>query len=170
LNLKEASNYLSGRYLKGIYFIGILLSVLILCNISPRHVLAASFGYTDDGTNYVINTGSKLVFKVNHNNGDIVSLVYNGTEYEGYQGKNSHVQSGLGASTVSIAKPNSSTIVVTVIHGTLKQYYVARSGENNIYMFTYKADDSVNALRYIVRLKPNILPNVGPDNSNRQNY
>ncbi|MET8942710.1 rhamnogalacturonan lyase B N-terminal domain-containing protein [Streptomyces sp. NPDC004542] len=123
---------------------------------------AAGFGWSDDGTNYVIDTGANLVFKVNHSTGDLVSLVYRGVEYQGYSGKNSQVESGLGASTVTIATVNS-TILVTVVHGTLKHYYAARSGQNTIYMWTYKADSSVNAGRYIVRIKPNIFPNTGPD-------
>jgi rhamnogalacturonan endolyase len=90
---------------------------------------AATFGYTDDGTNYVISTGADLVLKVSHVNGDLTSLVYRGTEYEGYNGQNSHVESGLGASTVTISQ-SGTTILVTVVHGTLIHYYAARSGEN----------------------------------------
>jgi rhamnogalacturonan endolyase len=45
---------------------------------------AATFGYTDDGSNYVIDTGASLVLKVSKSTGDITSLVYKGKEYEGY--------------------------------------------------------------------------------------
>src|SRR5688572_25715591 len=62
---------------------------------------AAAFGYTDDGTHYVIDTGANLVFKVRKSNGDLSSLVYRGTEYQGYGGMNSHIESGLGSSTVT---------------------------------------------------------------------
>jgi rhamnogalacturonan endolyase len=123
---------------------------------------AASFGYTDDGSNYVIDTGANLVFKVSKTNGDLTSLVYRGSEYQGYGGKNSHVESGLGTSTVTIAQ-SGSTILVSVAYGTLKQYYAARSGENNVYLWTNKADDSVSATRYIVRVKAGLFLNDEPD-------
>ncbi|MFJ2177837.1 rhamnogalacturonan lyase B N-terminal domain-containing protein [Streptomyces sp. NPDC087851] len=123
---------------------------------------AAAFGYTDDGTNYVLNTGADLVFKVSKSTGDLTSLVHKGTEYQGYGGMNSHVESGLGASTVSIAQTGS-TILVSVAHGTLRHYYAARSGENNVYLWTNKADTSFTATRYIARLKPGIFPSTGAD-------
>ncbi|MER6121304.1 rhamnogalacturonan lyase B N-terminal domain-containing protein [Streptomyces sp. NPDC001795] len=123
---------------------------------------AAGFGYSDDGSNYVIDTGANLVFKVSKTNGDLTSLVYRGTEYQGYDGKNSHIESGLGTSTVTI-KQSGSTILVSVAYGTLRHYYAARSGENNVYLWTNKADSSVTATRYIVRLKKSLFPNSDPD-------
>ncbi|MEW2403914.1 rhamnogalacturonan lyase B N-terminal domain-containing protein [Streptomyces sp. NPDC046862] len=123
---------------------------------------AASFGYTDDGSNYVIDTGANLVFKVSKSNGDLTSLAYRGTEYQGYGGMNSHIESGLGSSTVTI-KQSGSTILVSVTHGTLRHYYAARSGENNVYLWTNKADDSVSATRYIVRVKKGMFLNDEPD-------
>ncbi|MGW1505593.1 rhamnogalacturonan lyase B N-terminal domain-containing protein [Streptomyces mirabilis] len=123
---------------------------------------AASFGYADDGSNYVVDTGANLVFKVSKTNGDLTSLVYRGTEYQGYGGKNSHVESGLGTSTVTIAQ-SGSTILVSVAYGTLKHYYAARSGENNVYLWTNKADTSVSATRYIVRVKAGLFLNDEPD-------
>ncbi|MEW1640946.1 MULTISPECIES: rhamnogalacturonan lyase B N-terminal domain-containing protein [unclassified Streptomyces] len=123
---------------------------------------AAGFGYTDDGSNYVVDTGASLVFKVSKTNGDLTSLVYKGTEYQGYGGMNSHVESGLGASTVTIAQ-SGTTILVSVTHGTLKHYYAARSGENNVYLWTNKADTSVSATRYIVRVKAGMFLNDQPD-------
>lgn len=122
---------------------------------------AAAFGYTDDGSNYVVDTGASLVFKVSKSNGDLVSFVYRGVEYQGY-GKNSHVESGLGASTVTISATGSA-ILIKVVHGSLTHYYAARPGENNIYMWTYKAADSVTMQRYIVRLKPGLLRFTGGD-------
>ena len=123
---------------------------------------AAAFGYTDDGSNYVITTGSSLVFKVSKSTGDITSLAYKGKEYEGYGGMHSHVESGLGASTVTI-KQSGSTILVKVAHGAITQWYAARSGENNVYLWTNKADASFTATRYIVRVKPGVFPNSGSD-------
>ncbi|MFF4396391.1 rhamnogalacturonan lyase B N-terminal domain-containing protein [Streptomyces sp. NPDC001480] len=123
---------------------------------------AASFGYSDDGSDYVVDTGANLVFKVSKTNGDLTSLVYRGTEYQGYGGKNSHVESGLGTSTVTVEQ-SGTTILISVSYGTLKHYYAARSGENNIYLWTNKADSSVSATRYIVRVKAGLFLNDEPD-------
>ncbi|WP_406174712.1 rhamnogalacturonan lyase B N-terminal domain-containing protein [Streptomyces sp. NBC_00996] len=123
---------------------------------------AASFGWRDDGSNYVVDTGANLVFKVSKTNGDLTSLVYRGTEYQGYGGKNSHVESGLGTSTVTITQ-SGSTILISVAYGTLRHYYAARSGENNVYLWTNKADTSVSATRYIVRVKAGLFLNDEPD-------
>ncbi|WP_327351345.1 rhamnogalacturonan lyase B N-terminal domain-containing protein [Streptomyces sp. NBC_01304] len=123
---------------------------------------AAAFGYSDDGTNYVVDTGAQLVFKVSKSTGDLTSLAFRGKEYEGYGGKHSHVESGLGASTVSV-KQSGATILVSVTHGTLRHYYAARSGQNNVYLWTNKADTSFTATRYIARIKAGIFPNSGPD-------
>jgi rhamnogalacturonan endolyase len=125
-------------------------------------VSAASFGYRDDGSNYVVDTGAALVFKVSKSNGDLTSLVHRGTEYQGYGGMNSHIESGLGASTVTV-KQSGSTILISVTHGTLKHYYAARSGENNVYLWTNKADTSVSATRYIVRVRKGLFLNDEPD-------
>ncbi|MEU0942974.1 rhamnogalacturonan lyase B N-terminal domain-containing protein [Streptomyces canus] len=123
---------------------------------------AASFGWSDDGSNYVVDTGAGLVFKVSKTNGDLTSLVYKGTQYQGYGGKNSHIESGLGTSTVSI-KQSGTTILISVAYGTLKHYYAARSGENNVYLWTNKADDSVSATRYILRVNAGKFLNDEPD-------
>ncbi|GHI02511.1 rhamnogalacturonase B precursor [Streptomyces cellostaticus] len=123
---------------------------------------AGGFGWSDDGSDFVVDTGASLVFKVSKTNGDLTSLVYKGTEYQGYGGKNSHVESGLGTSTVTVGQ-SGSTILISVAHGTLKHYYAARSGENNIYLWTNKADSSVSASRYIVRVKAGLFLNDEPD-------
>ncbi|WP_055527344.1 rhamnogalacturonan lyase B N-terminal domain-containing protein [Streptomyces graminilatus] len=128
----------------------------------PGTARAAAFGYTDDGTNYVIDTGAGLVFKVRKSNGDLSSLVHRGTEYQGYGGMNSHIESGLGSSTVTIQR-SGSTILVSVTHGTLRHYYAARSGENNVYLWTNKADDSVSATRFILRVRAGLFLNDEPD-------
>ena len=127
-----------------------------------RTASAASFGYTDDGSNYVVDTGANLVFKVSKSNGDLTSLVYKGTEYQGYGGKNSHIESGLGASTVTI-KQSGTTILISVAYGTLRHYYAARSGENNVYLWTNRADTSVASTRFILRVKAGLFLNDEPD-------
>ncbi|RPF32552.1 rhamnogalacturonan lyase B N-terminal domain-containing protein [Streptomyces sp. TLI_185] len=123
---------------------------------------AAAFGYKDDGRSYVVDTGASLVFKVSKTTGDLTSLVYKGKEYEGYGGKHSHVESGLGASDVTI-RQSGPTILIKVVHGAITQWYAARSGQNNVYLWTDKKDASFTATRYIVRLKPGMFPNTGSD-------
>ncbi|MBZ9642770.1 rhamnogalacturonan lyase B N-terminal domain-containing protein [Streptomyces sp. PSKA30] len=127
-----------------------------------RSASAAAFGWSDDGSNYVVDTGADLVFKVSKTNGDLTSLVYRGTEYQGYGGMNSHIESGLGSSTVTI-RQSGSTILISVTYGTLRHYYAARSGENNIYLWTNKADTSVSATRYILRVRKGLFLNDEPD-------
>lgn len=123
---------------------------------------AAGFGYSDDGSNYVVDTGASLVFKVSKTNGDLTSLVYKGTEYQGYGGKNSHIESGLGTSTVTI-KQSGTTILISVAYGTLRHYYAARSGENNVYLWTNRADTSVASTRFILRVRAGLFLNDEPD-------
>lgn len=128
-------------------FLSLFFSLFFL----PSAVFAA-WGWTDNGSEYVIDSGSDLVIKVTKCCGDISSLNYKGVEYNGWGGKNSHVESGLGTSTVSITS-YSNVIKVSVVHGTLKHWIFVRYGNNNVYLFTNKADDSVSAMRYIVRIK-----------------
>ncbi|WP_030338632.1 rhamnogalacturonan lyase B N-terminal domain-containing protein [Streptomyces sp. NRRL S-1022] len=123
---------------------------------------AAGFGWSDDGSNYVVTTGAGLVLKVSKATGDLTSLVHKGTEYQGYGGKNSHIESGLGSSTVTLTQ-SGSTVLISVTHGTLRHYYAARSGENNVYLWTHKADSSVSATRYIVRVRAGLFRNDQPD-------
>ncbi|MFD5256165.1 rhamnogalacturonan lyase B N-terminal domain-containing protein [Streptomyces bobili] len=123
---------------------------------------AAAFGYSDDGKNYVVDTGASLVFKVSKTTGDLTSLAYRGKEYEGYGGRHSHVESGLDASTVTV-KRSGQTVLIKVVHGAITQWYAARSGQNNVYLWTDKADASFTATRFLVRLKPGMFPNEGPD-------
>lgn len=51
-------------------------------------VVAAAFGWTQDGDEYVIDSGADLVIRVSTCCGDITSLLYKGVEYQGYSGKN----------------------------------------------------------------------------------
>lgn len=127
-------------------------------------VALAAWGYTETGGKYVIDTGKGLVVSVSTSNGDITSLLYNGVEYNGYAGKNTQVESGLGPSNVTIQQfSNPNVIKITVIYGTLKHYLFFRYGNNNVYLFTNKADDTVTVLRYIVRFPSGIFPHTTAD-------
>lgn len=128
-------------------------------------VASAAWGYTETAGSYVIDTGKGLVVTVSSSNGDITSMKYNGVEYNGYGGKNTQVESGLGASDVSIAQysGDNNVIKVTVAYGTLRHYLLFRYGNDNVYIFTNKADDSVEVLRYIVRFPSGIFPHSAQD-------
>lgn len=127
--------------------------------LMPVAVLAG-WGYTDDGKMYTIDTNANLVVKVSKTNGDMTSIKYRGVEYNGQDGKNSHVESGLGASTVAIKQySNPNAIKVNVNFGTLKHTLVFRYDNPNVYIFMNKADTSVTVSRYILRIPPNIFTN-----------
>ncbi|KAH7113251.1 Rhamnogalacturonase B, N-terminal-domain-containing protein [Dendryphion nanum] len=137
-----------------------LHAALVTLFLAPASVFAA-WGYTDDGKNYVIDTNANLIVKVSKTNGDMTSIKYRGVEYNGQNGKNSHVESGLGASTVTIkqySSPNN-VIKVNIKYGTLKHDLIFRYGNPNVYIFMNKADTSVTVSRYIVRIPANIFTN-----------
>ncbi|MEO7101330.1 MAG: rhamnogalacturonan lyase B N-terminal domain-containing protein [Luteolibacter sp.] len=135
-------------------------------------VPAVSFGafsLTSSGGFYKVDTNAGLVFKVNQSNGDISSLVYNGTEYQ-YSAKGSHINSGLGSTGVTVTGTTVGTdyIKITVTApastagGTLTHYYMARKGFSHIYMAThFTQEPDIGLVRFIVRIPNSLLPN-GP--------
>lgn len=140
--------------------------------VIPAASSFAAFGLTTSTSYYTVDTGGGLVFKVDRANGNIPSIVWNGTELND-TAKASHIASGLGSTGTSVsATANASTIVVTVatdstngVVAGLKQYYVVQSGVNNIYMATYAANEpAVGELRWITRLQGSLFPTV-PTNS-----
>ncbi len=143
--------------------------VLASCLLLPSAAFGA-FGYTDNGTAFVVDTGAGLVFQVNKTNGNITSIVFNGTEYNGPSGKGSEIASGLGTPTTVTATSDGSTYVMITLQtdpsngvvSDLTQYLVVRNGENTIYLATYPtAEPNVGELRWITRLNYDLLPN-GP--------
>ncbi|KAK8016379.1 hypothetical protein PG993_014568 [Apiospora rasikravindrae] len=139
----------------------LLLALFYSLLVWPAAVLAG-FGWSDDGANYVIDSGADLVIKVSKCCGDIVSMQFKGVEYQGYGGKNTQVEIGLGPSEVTIEQMNP-VIKVSVTHGTLKHYLVFRYKNNNVYIFTNKKDASITVSRYIVRFPANIFPHSPDD-------
>ena len=115
--------------------LAIFMALMISAFIIPSSVLA-DFGYTEDSTNYTIDTGANLVFKVKRSNGDISSLIYNGTDYNGYTNKNSHVETGLGQSDVTISQPSSSVIMVKVVYGAILRCTQRR--KQHLYVYIYR--------------------------------
>ena len=145
-----------------------LLSLLV-----PTSTFAA-FGYTDNGTAYVVDTGGGLVFQVRKTDGTITSIQLNATEYIGPTGQGSHIASGLGTPTTVTPESDGSTYVKITLQTSaangvvadLTNYLVVRNGENTLYMATYAtAEPNVGELRWITRLDPAVLPN-GPGPSN----
>ncbi|HVU34952.1 MAG TPA: rhamnogalacturonan lyase B N-terminal domain-containing protein [Opitutaceae bacterium] len=143
-----------------------LLSALVF--IVPTAVFGA-FGYTDNGTAYVVDTGAGLVFQVDKASGDISSIVFNGTEYKAASGKHSQLSSGLGTATVTPQTDGSTYIMLTLQTGTsgtadpnMTHYLVVRNGENTIYMATFPGQEpNVGELRWITRLNSSLISN-GP--------
>jgi rhamnogalacturonan endolyase len=157
------------------------LAILALQFATIQSAAAGVFGLTSDTDFYTIDTGAGLVFKVRRTDngsntqspGDIASMVYNGVEYQD-QTRGSQVNSGfdylysgISAVTVSATTVGTDYIKVTVQGGNLTHYYMAQRGVNNIYMATYftSEPDTLNLVRYIVRVPNSLLPN-GPAPSN----
>jgi rhamnogalacturonan endolyase len=124
---------------------------------------ATAFGYTNSGGLYTISTGAGLTFKINQSTGGMTSLNINGTELQPSGTNESHVESGIPSPTVSIQQTGSYIIVTASTStwygsGTLHHYYVAVSGQNNIYMATYVG--SAGEVRWIQYLNRSILTNI----------
>ncbi|QRN94927.1 hypothetical protein JRI60_38370 [Archangium violaceum] len=150
---------------------------------SPATAFAA-FGLTISTDYYTVDTGAGLAFKVRRTDngvstqspGDIMSLVYNGVEYQN-QSRGSQINSGFdwlynGVSSVSVSASviDGNYVKVTVQAGSLTHYYLARNGHPNIYMATYfTAEPDVHGqVRYVVRIPSRLLPN-GPRPSDIRN-
>jgi rhamnogalacturonan endolyase len=149
----------------------ILIAAVALCAgagaafiVNGGAASAASFGLTNSGGYYTVDTGAGLTFKVRQSNGDMTSLKYNGRELQS-QTKPAHVESGLGTATVT-ASQNGSVIVITEStntfygSGSLTHYFVARSGDNNIYMATYVNSAAAGELRWIQPLDRTVLTGI----------
>jgi rhamnogalacturonan endolyase len=138
----------------------------------------AAFGLTTSASDYTIDTGAGLVFKVQRVKitragiGDISSLNYNGVELQG-QTKGSHIASGFSGLYSGIAdvavdaqQVDADTIKVTVQAGYCTHYYLARRNQNHIVMGTYiTAEPSVGEFRWITRMKAAVLTNVPPESN-----
>ncbi len=145
---------------------------------------SGAFGLTAATDSYTVDTGAGLVFKVRRTDngvstqsaGDLMSLVYNGVEYQNLA-RGSQINSGFdflytGVSTVSVSAVvvNVNFIKVTVLAGDLTHYYLARNGDPHIYMATYFATEpsTLGLCRFIVRVPSSLLPN-GPAPSDIRN-
>ena len=99
---------------------------------------------------------------MNTANGDVVSIVYNGVQLQD-SSKFTQIASGFGSATVTSSVSNNVAVIAassSAIGGNIVQYYIVRSGVNNLYMATYTdAEPSVGELRLIARLSRSAVPN-----------
>src|ERR1700736_4812185 len=101
-----------------------------------------SFGISISGSNYVVDTGANVVFKVATSNADITSITYQGTELtaaHSITNRYSHYESGLSSTSTKITTSvdlSGGTAILTATDSSLgvTQYYVARNGYDIIYM------------------------------------
>ncbi|KAG9046253.1 hypothetical protein FS837_004779 [Tulasnella sp. UAMH 9824] len=133
-------------------------AILAAASAAVAPLAQAAFGYTSSGGYWTVDAGSanSLVYKVNQASCDITSLVYIGVDYQ-YTSQYSHISSGLGSVTSSITTIGD-YIKITCTTSTLTHYLVTKNGDSTIYMATYTtAEPSIGELRFIARLKSNLL-------------
>ncbi|KAK6509757.1 hypothetical protein TWF481_004487 [Arthrobotrys musiformis] len=122
-------------------------------------VTFAAFGITTSGSNFEVDTGAGLIYQVSKSTGDVVSLKYNGVDYQDTS-KYTHINSGLGTSTVSGSLVSGYT-KITIQSSSLPvtQYIVSKSGDPTLYLATYITGEvDPGELRWIARLKKSLLP------------
>ncbi len=122
-----------------------------------------AFGITTSGSNYIVDTGADVVFRVARSNADITSITYHGNELTApfsLTQRYSHYESGLGSSSTTVTTHvdlANGTAMIAATDGSLgvTQYYVARAGYDTIYMATYTGRPSPptpGEMRYIFYL------------------
>jgi rhamnogalacturonan endolyase len=113
-----------------------------------------------------VTTGAGLVYSVTTNNASISSILWNGTQLNDAS-KQSQIASGVAGTATSTLLSSGTISLITVDCGTLVQYFATRQRENTIYMATYvTTEPSVGELRWITRLKGNVLTGVPPQSNN----
>jgi len=101
-------------------FPSVLVSLACLAGSS-----LAAFGVSSSNGRFVVDTDGGLVFSVSQTSGDIISLVYRGTEAQD-RSKMSHISSGLQTATVTATTVSSTYIKITCVTSTLTHYYIAK--------------------------------------------
>ncbi|KAL3674279.1 hypothetical protein V7S43_000234 [Phytophthora oleae] len=111
-----------------------------------------SFGYKEDGSSWVIDSGAGLTLKVDQGTCDITSMIWNKAELQIWQ-KKTHINSGLGKINTSINTLKDKTIKISCKTTGLEHTYLFRPNENVIYMGTYHTrEQEMGNLRFIARL------------------
>ena len=92
----------------------------------------------------------------------MVSILYNNAQLQD-SSKFTQIASGFGSATVTSSVSNNIAVISassSAIGGNIIQYYIVRSGVNNLYMATYTdGEPSVGELRLIARLSRSTVPN-----------
>jgi rhamnogalacturonan endolyase len=131
-----------------------------------------SFGITTSGTNYVVDTGADVVFKVARSNADITSVTYRGTELTAPYSlthRYSHYESGLSSTATTVTTNvdlagGTALLAATDRNLGVTQYYVVRNGYDILYMATYAGGPSppspgeMRFIFYLDRSKFNVDP------------
>ncbi|KAG8911112.1 hypothetical protein FRC01_005922 [Tulasnella sp. 417] len=133
-------------------------AILAAASAAVAPVAQAAFGYTSSGGYWTVDAGSDntFVFKVSQSSCDVTSLVFRGVEYQ-YSSQYTHIGSGLGSVTSAITTIGD-YIKITCTTSTLTQYLVVKKADSTIYLATYTtAEPSIGELRYIARLKSDLL-------------
>ncbi|MBW8780907.1 MAG: hypothetical protein JF599_03330 [Verrucomicrobia bacterium] len=160
------------------------LAGLLAAWLLPAVSAFAAFGLVAAPDYYQVDTGAGLVFKVRRTDngsntqsaGDIMSLVWNGVEYQDqHRGSQmtsgfDYLYTGVSAVTVGATVVADRYIKITVQAGNLTHYYLARSGYPHIYMGTcFTTEPNIHGLvRYILRIPAGLLPD-GPGPSDIRN-
>lgn len=91
-----------------------------------------------------------------------MSILYNGAQLQD-SSKFTQIASGFGSASVTSSVSNNVAVIAassSAIGGDLIQYYIVRSGVNNLYMATYAdAEPTIGELRLIARLSRSTVPN-----------
>lgn len=96
------------------------LACALLLSVGISAPAMAAFGVTLSSDRIVVDTGAELVFSVNANNGDIVSMRYRNNALQTTESKGSHLASRLGSASVE-ARVVGGAIVVSAKAGDLIQ-------------------------------------------------
>lgn len=139
----------------------------------PRLV---SFGIAESGSALEVNTGAKTAFTVSAKNGDLLSVKYNGIEITASGGEThrySHYEEGLGGSSTSVTSKKdevNGVIEITVTNPGLgvTQYYIAKKGDDAIYMATYAGNAKPPApgeMRFITYLNSEVFTKAPIDSN-----
>lgn len=117
------------------------------------HAAFGAFGVSNSGGFYTVDSGAKLVFKINQSTGDMTSCKYNGVEYQN-PSHFSHVESGLGSGTSVSVTTSGNNIIITEHSskwygsGNIYHYMVVVKGVDTIYMATYVDSNGGGELRW----------------------
>ena len=133
-------------------------------------------GITEHKDAFIIATGAGLVFEVSQHNGDLTSMKFHGRECQAPVDKgarNSHYASGLsGGSKITSEKDPGGNWVMIIVEDDkigVTHYYIARQGENNIYMADYaEKSPPPGEMRFITYLDREVFTHVPLSSDIRQ--